>query len=127
MIRWIRHGHNVLPTLAGASLVLVLLGCGAVGEQMGKGISAYERGDFPAAMNAWNQLNGLEDDMSDRTRTKYFLYRGLTYYALGVRHYARMYLSRGRREYTEHEYGFLDDATLALVDRALTDLMHSDT
>jgi hypothetical protein len=110
----------------GLAALLTLLGCGAVSEQMGKGVGAYERGDFPAAMNAWNQLNGLEDEMSERTRTRYLLYRGLTYYALGVRHYARMYLSRGKREYTERDESFLDEATLEQVNRALDDLMHND-
>ena len=115
-----------LGLLSALAALSITAACGSVGNNMSRGITAYEQGDYPAAMNAWNELNGLEDDMSANTRTRYLLYRGLTYYALGVRHYALMYLSRGRREYGERKLGFLDDKTLEEVDRELTDLLHTD-
>jgi hypothetical protein len=115
-----------LVPLAASLLLAFAAGCGIAGEQIGKGIGAYERGDYPAAMNAWNELNGLENEMGDKTRTRYLIYRGLTYYALGVRRYALMYLSRGKREYVEHDYSFLPDDHAQMVDRALNDLLHNE-
>ncbi len=117
--------RSLLPLVA-LVLLVVATGCGVGSAQISTGIGAYERGDYPAAMNAWNELNGLEDEMGEKTRTRYLIYRGLTYYALGVRRYALMYLSRGKREYVAQEYSFLPDEHAQMVDRALNDLLHNE-
>lgn len=117
---------RALVPFVALALLVASAGCGVGSTEIARGIGAYDRGDYPAAMNAWNELNGLEDEMGEKTRTRYLLYRGLTYYALGVRRYALMYLSRGKREYVEHEYSFLSDEHAQMVDRALNDLLHNE-
>ena len=49
--------RSLLPVVA-LVLLVVATGCGVGSAQISTGIGAYERGDYPAAMNAWNELNG---------------------------------------------------------------------
>jgi len=114
--------NRLAPILALSALLAI--GCGS-GRFVQRGIDAYDRLDYRAAMAQWTELSDDEADLNAKGFVRYMVYRGLTHYHLGQRPAAMHYLSRGRAVYERNGKKYLKPEIVAEMDRALADLAQS--
>lgn len=76
---------------------------------MSQGISDYHRGSYPEAAAHLADAERDREGASERTRTRYALYRGLTHLALGDRESAQRWVAEAKARW---------DADRELLDRA---------
>ncbi|MBK7581469.1 MAG: hypothetical protein IPI67_14825 [Myxococcales bacterium] len=77
-------------------LCLILFGSGC-GSGMGRALHAFDEGRHADAVGELRALEADQDEMSERERARYFLYRGLAHFACGDLRSASRWLSHARR------------------------------
>ena len=114
-------------------LVLLLLAVAAAGCGMGRhvqrGADRYQNADYSSALVEWRYLEEREEDMNDKGRVRYLVYRGLTHYRIYQRsrdagHHAAAlhYLARGKEAYDAGSARWLQAKTVVEMKDALVDL-----
>ncbi|HVY49499.1 MAG TPA: hypothetical protein VHB21_26585, partial [Minicystis sp.] len=109
-----------LAAVGGAALAFAA-GCG-VGRYVQLGIDDYDRADYVAAMDRFEDLAPHQTELNDKGLARYLAYRGLTEYRLGARDAARDHLLRARAVMARTAPGLVSGKALREIDEALTDL-----
>lgn len=105
----------------GLIILLGLPACGS-GRYVQRGINHYRAADYVAAMDIWSSLENDEASMNSKGLMRYLVYRGLTHYRLNQRNLAMQFLLRGNYAYQQGNPAWLDEATVAQMNKALMDL-----
>jgi hypothetical protein len=69
-------------------------------------LEAFHDGRLPAAANAFRRLEPRLDELSEKDRARYSLYRGLTHLGLGDARAADHWLSAAKRLERDHPHCF---------------------
>jgi len=98
-----------MSTLRVMAIALLAAWAGGCAGPMSQGISDYHRGSYPEAASHLAEAEPDRAGASERTRTRYALYRGLTHLALGDKESAQRWMSEAKARW---------DADRGLLDRA---------
>lgn len=87
-----------------AVLVLALgfasiAGCGRAGARVQTGIDYYEHGAYEGALLKLRDIGPEEGSLRTKTRTRYFVYRGLAHWHMSQTEDARRYLGEARKAF----------------------------
>jgi hypothetical protein len=111
-----------------AVATLWLGGCGQ-GRHVQRGANEYRSADYHGAMAEWRYLEDREEDMNDKGRVRYLVFRGLTHYRLyqqgrhpGEAGAALHFLARGKLAYDAGKAGWLNTKTVVEMKDALAEL-----
>jgi hypothetical protein len=114
-----------------AVAALWLGGCGQ-GRHVQRGANEYRSADYSGAMTEWRYLEDREDDLNDKGRVRYLVFRGLTHYRLyqqgrhpGEAGAALHFLARGKLAYDAGKAGWLNAKTVVEMKDALAELAGS--
>ena len=110
--------------------ILLLAACSrGTGQPLKVGTRSFEDGDLRAAMVQWRYLEAQEQQMNEKGRCRYLVYRGLTHYRLyrqtsaPVEERAALhYLARGQSEYDSGKPRWLEPETVYEMKQALAEL-----
>ncbi len=100
-------------TLALLPLLLLVLGCGA---SLGSAKRDFQSGDYGAARETLETLEGRAKSWSESDRATYALYRGLVHHSLGDRRRAASWLAQAKAIEDRHPH------TLSADDQTRLDL-----
>jgi len=108
-----------------AAATLWLGGCGH-GRHVQRGAAEYRSADYGGAMTEWRYLEDREEDLNDKGRVRYLVFRGLTHYRLyqqgrhpGEAGAALHFLARGKLAYDSGKAGWLNAKTVVEMKDAL--------
>lgn len=111
-----------------ALAALLSTGCG-MGRQVQRGANRYQQADYVGAMSQWRYVEDREEEMNDKGRVRYLVYRGLTHYRLfqqthhpGHHALALHYLARGKLAYDSGTARWLQAKTVVEMKDALAEL-----
>jgi hypothetical protein len=120
--------RRAIRLLLSVALATLLLGCGA-GRVVQRGADKYQQADYGGALVDWRYLEEREQDMNDKGRVRYLVYRGLTHYRLfqqsrdASQHAAALhFLARGKSAYDNGSARWLQARTVVEMKDALIDL-----
>lgn len=109
---------------------LWLAGCGH-GRHVQRGADEYRAADYGGAMTEWRYLEDREEDLNDKGRVRYLVFRGLTHYRLYQQGRQPMeagaalhFLARGKLAYDAGKAGWLAAKTVVEMKDALAQLSY---
>lgn len=91
-----------------ALLFALLLSLASCTSSLGKGVSHYERAEYPQALERFVEMEDEVASASPSERAHYALYRGLTHFALGNRALAKEWLAKAKLAHDEDGRVFSD-------------------
>jgi hypothetical protein len=88
--------HGLRMVVIAAALFLVA--CGA-GRFVGRGMQAYEFGDYPLALENWQFIEREGVALNEAGEVRFLVYKGLTLVHMGKKEEGKAYLLKGRAAY----------------------------
>lgn len=112
--------HGLRMVVMAAALALVA--CGGSGRFVGRGMLAYNVGDYPLALETfqWIEQEGLELNQAGEVR--YLVYRGLTLVHLGKQAEGKAYLLKGRAAYQAGNPSWLKPEVVTEMEETLAQM-----
>jgi hypothetical protein len=96
--------------------------CAPTLRRVDGGITAYERGEYPLAMQRFVEAEGDEASLGPEISTRYLVYRGLAAWHLGMKAEAKALLSKGKRAVDAGAGKGIPAAVVEEMNRALAEL-----
>lgn len=101
---------------------VALMGCGGSGRYVGRGMLAYNAGDYPLALETfqWIEQEGLQ--LNQQGEVRYLVYRGLTLVHLGKKDEGKAYLLKGREAYRQGDPKWLKPEIVTEMEETLAQM-----
>jgi hypothetical protein len=104
------------------AVALLAAACAPTLRRLDGGITAYQRGEYPLAMQRFVEAEGDQSSLGPELGTRYLVYRGLAAWYLGMKAEAKALLLKGKRAMDAGDGKGIPAAVVEEMNRAIAEL-----
>jgi hypothetical protein len=104
------------------AVALLAAACAPTLRRLDGGITAYQRGEYPLAMQRFVEAEGDQSSLGPELGTRYLVYRGLAAWHLGMKAEAKALLLKGKRAMDAGDGKGIPAAVVEEMNRAIAEL-----